>query len=247
VECTYLKAPEEFAYSPERDHRRISDQLKQFGESVKPALHGRPLTGNGAGPKRRNLIDDYIFGRMESNGIIPAPITSDAEFLRRVTLDLTSRIPSADEVESFLANDSPTKHDDVVDSLAGTSEFSDKWTMFLGDLFKVNAVASNVVLYQQGRDAMVSYLRDAVQRNKPYNQIAAELITATGNNLLTGEVNWVANGIFVDGPLQDTFDGQAVITASQFLGVNTVDCLLCHNGAGHLDALNLWAKNRTRF
>ncbi|MBI4472612.1 MAG: DUF1549 domain-containing protein, partial [Acidobacteria bacterium] len=243
VNCTFLRSPEEFLYSPERDRLEISARSKDLSEHLETfTRHTYPASADSIGA--RNLIDDYIFTRMEHAGIRSAPPISDIEFLRRVMLDLTGRIPSVEELESFLSDSNPEKRDRLIDDLIDSSEFVDKWTMFLGDLFKVNATASNILLYNQGRDAMASYVRDAVRRNKPYNQIATELITATGNNFYSGPANWVVSGT-VDGPAQDTFDGQAVITASQFLGINTVDCLLCHDGARRLDSLNLWA-SRTR-
>src|SRR6185436_13788357 len=54
-------------------------------------------------------------------------------------------------------------------------------------------------------------------------------------------------GIVAMGPQQDTMDGTAVNTASMFLGINAIDCLLCHDGSGHLDAVNLWGSQRTRL
>jgi hypothetical protein len=49
------------------------------------------------------------------------------------------------------------------------------------------------------------------------------------------------------GPAQDTYDGGAVQAAQMFLGISTVDCLLCHDGARHLDSLNAWAKDEKRI
>src|SRR5262249_2437492 len=45
---------------------------------------------------------------------------------------------------------------------------------------------------------------------------------------------------------QDTYDGQAVNTAQMFLGMNVADCLLCHDGAHHLESVNLWGAQQTR-
>ena len=56
---------------------------------------------------RRNLIDEYIFGKMEADGIPHAPLASDTDFIRRVYLDLTGRPPAPDEVKSFVPPVSP--------------------------------------------------------------------------------------------------------------------------------------------
>ncbi|MGH9800168.1 MAG: DUF1553 domain-containing protein, partial [Blastocatellia bacterium] len=47
-------------------------------------------------------------------------------------------------------------------------------------------------------------------------------------------------------PTQDTMDGSAVEVSRAFLGINATDCLLCHDGAGHLDQVNLWGSQKTR-
>lgn len=195
---------------------------------------------------RKNFIDDAIFGRMEAAGIQPAPLASDGEFLRRVTLDLTGRIPTAAAVDAFLNDRSPNKRDAVVDALIGTPEFIDKWTMFFGDLFRVNGQATNVNRYTQGRDAFYLYLKDAINGNKPYNQMATELISATGDSFVNGAANFVVGGTVPMGPVQDTYDGQAVNVGSMFLGIQVVDCLLCHDGVRHLEQVNLWGTNMKR-
>jgi hypothetical protein len=204
-------------------------------------------TGQQAAPMpRKNFIDEYIFGRMERDGIQPAPLSTDQEYLRRVFLDLTGRIPSPDQVRAFAYEDNSAKRDAIVDALVGNVQFIDKWTLFLGDLYKNTATATNVTRYFQARDTFYLYLYDALTRNKPYNQIAWEIISATGDNFVDGPTNWVVGGTVPMGPVQDTYDGQAVNTTSMFLGINTVDCLLCHDGARHLDNVNLWAKQQTR-
>ena len=66
---------------------------------------------NGELAPRKNFIDDYIFGRMERDGIQPAPAADDQEFVRRVYLDLTGRIPSAEQFRSFIEDSNPAKRD----------------------------------------------------------------------------------------------------------------------------------------
>src|SRR5207247_7212365 len=139
---------------------------------------------------RKNFIDEIIFGTMGAAAIRSAPIASDVEFLRRVTLDLTGRIPSGADVVTFMNDANPSRRDAKVDALIGSPEFIDKWTMFLGDLFRVNAVSTNINRDVHGRDAFYLYLKDAVTFNKPYDQLARELISASGDSFAQGQVNW---------------------------------------------------------
>ena len=66
--------------------------------------------GGGTGfPPSVNFIDDEIFGKMQKDGVVPTVLAGDEEFLRRVTLDLTGRIPDPATVQSFLADSSADK------------------------------------------------------------------------------------------------------------------------------------------
>jgi len=245
VNCSYLEAPEEFAYSARKHWRDVSDRTENLGRSLQPMVSRLGATNTAPMP-RKNFIDEYIFGRMERDGIQPAPIADDQTFLRRVFLDLTGRPPSPEQVRAFAYDTNPAKRDVIVDALIGNVEFINKWTMFFGDLYRNNATSANVVRYFQGRDAFHMYLKDALTRNKRYDLIAWELMTANGDNWVDGATNWAVGGRIAMGPAQDTYDGQAVHAAQMFLGMNVVDCLLCHDGARHLETVNLWGTKQTR-
>jgi hypothetical protein len=248
-DCIFLNDPDQFTGQVERSQKARSELTAKVSMYV-----SRDLTGDGVSVQtldaakipRKNFIDDIIFGTMGAAGIRSAPLASDVEYLRRVMLDLTGRIPSGADVVTFMADTNSSKRDAKVDALIGSPEFVDKWTMFLGDLFRVNAQSSNINRDIHGRDAFYLYLKDAVSTNKPYNQIARELISASGDSFAQGEVNWPLGNTIAMGPAQDTYDGQAVNLASMFLGINVADCLLCHDGARHLDQVNLWGSQQKR-
>jgi hypothetical protein len=245
TDCSFLNNPDEFVPDVESRHLVRSDLTSQVSMMAFDELPaGNNLDANAI--PRKNFIDDAIFNRMASAGIRSAPLSSDAEFLRRVTLDLTGRIPSGAEVDAFLADTNPAKRDRLVDSLVGTPEFIDKWTMFFGDLLRNTQNGTQINLGAAGRDTYYLYIKDAVTRNKPYDEMARELIASTGDTLVYGAANWPVNNIIAMGPAQDTYDGQAVQLSSMFLGINATDCLLCHDGPRHLDQLNLWGATQTR-
>jgi hypothetical protein len=247
-DCSFLNNPDEFTVHGERRlkaHSDLANQLQMYlvaGSDASASF----ATVDPVSIQRKNFIDDSIFGRMGAAGIRSAPIASDAEFLRRVTLDLTGRIPSGAEVDAFTANTDPSKRDLKVDALIGSPEFIDKWTMFFGDLFRVNAQSQSINRAIPGRDAFYLYIKDAITSNKPYNQIAQEMIGASGDSFAQGETNWSLGNTVAMGPAQDTYDGHAVNMASMFLGIQAVDCLLCHDGARHLDTVNLWGSKQVR-
>jgi hypothetical protein len=123
----------------------------------------------------------------------------------------------------------------------------DKWTIWFGDLLQNNSRNTQMQRNIQGVVAFNNYIRDSLTSGKPYDQMAREMISATGTTSYTqGEINYIVGGYMGGGPVQDIFDLQAANTAETFLGISHLNCLLCHNGRGHLDSLSLWGYYTTR-
>src|SRR5437879_2345672 len=199
---------------------------------------------------QRNFIDQEIFGKLIQMKVPSARLSSDTEFLRRIYLDLTGRIPSPDDIRAFLADASPGKRDAIIDKLLYSNEFSDRWVMWLGDLLQNTATLNSVNFNRnaQGRNVFYAYIQDAVYNAKSLKDIATDVITGHGNNYILGNgaANFPMAGSTSMGPIQDTYDSMLVRSASTFLGLTYYDCLLCHNGRGHLDQISLWGANSTR-
>jgi Protein of unknown function (DUF1549)/Protein of unknown function (DUF1553) len=242
-DCTFLREPENFRGVQARHRLEVSRRT----EAVSSALEQQPSSAVPAQDiPRRTFIDILVFDRMARDGIPSAPVISDLHFMRRVTLDLTGRIPSPDEINNFMSSQDPNKRDVLVDSLLGSPEFIDKWTSFFADLLKITSNSTSINRYIGGREAFYSYVRDSIAQHKSYAQMAAEMITANGDSYVDGPVNFIVGGNVPMGPVQDTYDGLAVRTSTDFLGLSPMDCLLCHDGAGHLDQINLWGSKVTR-
>jgi hypothetical protein len=84
---------------------------------------------------------------------------------------------------------------------------------------------------------------------KPYNQMATELIsTAADNSWDDGRANFLVGSVLLNGaPTQDNMDQMTADTFETFMGMSHVNCVLCHNGRGHLDGLSLWGQGVTRY
>ncbi len=241
-DCSYLKAPENFRGAQSRRREMVSRRTEMISGDLDA---GMTLLDASAAP-RKNFIDNILFDRMERDGVASAPLCSDEEFIRRVYLDITGRIPSPEDVTKFLQDQTANKRDVLVDQLLNTPEYVDKWTMFFGDLFKNAQFATNITLYFGGREAYYKYIKDAVGSNKSYAIVAREMIDHSGDSFVNGETNFIVLGNVPMGPAQDTMDGLAVRVATTFLGIGSMDCLLCHDGNGHLNAVNLWGSKVTR-
>ena len=149
-----------------------------------PPVPGGSRTGTASDLSHAGMIDQYIFSALQSAGVQPADNTTDWEFIRRVTLDLTGRIPNPADVLSFVADTTPNKRAALVDKLIASPQWVDKWTMYFGDLLKNNSSNSQIQRYRPGVEAFYTYIKSSLAANKPYDQMTRELIVAQARQQL---------------------------------------------------------------
>ncbi len=92
---------------------------------------------------QRTEIDRLIVTKLKKLGIVPSELCTDAEFLRRLSLDMTGTLPTPEEVEAFLNDDSPDKRQRKIDELLSRPTYAAWWTNKLCDITGNNARAMN--------------------------------------------------------------------------------------------------------
>src|SRR5438132_13419512 len=100
-DCSFNSAPEEFLSAQSRIRAEIGDRLQKLGSARYTAGPARSTVA-AASVVRQNFIDEQIFEKMAQAGADAAPLTTDEEFVRRITLDLTGRIPTSQQVRDFV-------------------------------------------------------------------------------------------------------------------------------------------------
>lgn len=257
AECT-LFGPQREQYMNQALHAaRLGEMTAQVSAMRASTMSANAVTmasppggSRTSGSSSTNLIDSYLFSAMKAAGVTPARMTNDYEFVRRIYLDMTGRIPTAAQVTSFVNSTNPTKRADLIETLFATSQWLDKWTMFYGDQFKSASTfpSTGTTLYAGGRDGFNTYIRNFLTNDTAYNQVAQALIASQGtNNYTQGELNWIITSRVTGGPNQDIWDAEAAAVAETFLGISHINCLLCHDGRGHLTNISLWGQNFTRM
>ncbi len=227
-----------------------------------------------SGPIAGDSIDDFIFGELERQGIPPAPPTTDSEFLRRATIDVVGRIPTEAETLAFLTDGAADKRDRALDRLLQDARWADRWAMFFGDLYRNTRLTAQVNRYPGGRDGLHLFLRDSLRVNKRYDQMVREMLASGGyadgrpwpqagstspfatfdqyqsflrsNPPQPSGASYIVGGRMTGGPAHDSYDNMATVTARDLLGISHMDCILCHDGVGHLESLNLWGVDAKR-
>jgi hypothetical protein len=239
--CPVYAAPQRLA-----DRERLGRQAAYQNFSRAAAVKRRAVR-SAAVPQSANFIDDFLFQKIASDGIPVAPPTTDQEFLRRITLDLTGRIQSAAQVDAFVADPSADKRTKMIDSLLGSTAYVDRWTQWWGDKFQVGSNYYNLISITS-RNLFYFFVRDMVERDRPYNEFAAQVISSAGDSLATAPVNYLVRAYQQGDPIQDSWDAITNNITTNFLGVQT-QCISCHDGRHHLEPINLFllAHQRTDF
>ena len=192
---------------------RAAGQVASVGVGViGPVIAQYPVVARG------NFVDDSILAKLRKFQIVPSAIAGDAEFLRRVCLDLTGTLPPPERVREFVALRDPGKREKVVDALIGSPEFVDYWTFRFSDIFRVAIFANG--LTPKFSQKYWEWIRENVATNRPYDEVARERLSAQGYG--------AASRHFIPynqiGPAADVMAEEVRV----FMG-RRLDCAQCHN------------------
>lgn len=123
-----------------------------------------------------NFIDPLVNRKLRQLNILPSGMADDATFLRRVSLDIIGTLPTTEEARGFLADKSPDRRARLVDLLLQRPEYADFHAMKWSDLLRVNRLK----LGHKQAYGYYRWIRESFRDNKPMDQFARELITASG-------------------------------------------------------------------
>ncbi|MSR57373.1 MAG: DUF1553 domain-containing protein [Planctomycetaceae bacterium] len=167
-------------------------------------------------PPEKNFVDTQVHNKLKTLQILPSELCTDEEFVRRAYLDATGRLPNAEESQGFLADQNPEKRDRLVDVLVDSDDFASFWTLMTGDVLRSNSKKLNATGVQKFR----LWLYECIRNDKPVNEFARELLTASGSAYKNPAANyWRAS--------REPLDATET-TAQLFLGIR-IQCAKCHN------------------
>jgi hypothetical protein len=177
-------------------------------------------------PPASNFIDTLVFDRLQKLRIVPSDLCDDETFLRRVTLDLAARPPTAEEYRAFMADSGADKRSRTIDTLLKSDGFAELWTTIWSEHLrnKGSTFAPNATL-PKAADAFQEWIRSQMKAGRPLNEFIAEMVSASGSNISAGPPNFytmMVNKWNVDPkPLAADF-------SQLLLGVQ-IQCAECHN------------------
>lgn len=163
-----------------------------------------------------NAIDDLVWTKLKTMGLLPSEPAGDAVFLRRVYLDVLGTLPNPEEVRFFLDDKNPGKRARCIDQILGRPEYADYWAQKWADLLLVNRDK----LGDRGGYEMHRWLRSQFAQNRPYDQWVRELIPASGQSSRVGPVNFFRASA--------TQEEMTRAVSQAFLGIR-LECAQCHH------------------
>ncbi len=185
----------------------------------RPVDAGRCEVGN-------NFVDKHIFAKLRELHIEPSDLCTDDEFIRRLFLDACGILPTAQEVLDFVANTDAKKRQKLIDTVLERPEFTDYWTLQLGDLFQNRRERDHDVRGVKGVRQFHDWLRQQVAANRPWDALAREVLTATGKNTENPAVGYY---IVTVGEQRHGENSEAPESIAQAMLGTRIGCARCHN------------------
>jgi mono/diheme cytochrome c family protein len=214
---------------------QISEKDRNFWSFRPVSDPPLPRVKDAAWPK--TSIDHFVLARLEAAGLRPAPPADKRTLLRRATFDLTGLPPTPEEIDAFLADDSPRAFERVVDRLLASPHYGERWARHWLDVARYGEDQAHTFQARQYpyghryRDWLVR----AFNADLPYDRFVKEQLAA---DLLGGPdrpENLPALGFFALGPVYygdpkklDQYDDRIDTLTRGFLGL-TVACARCHD------------------
>jgi hypothetical protein len=176
--------------------------------------------------KKNNFIDEHVFKKLADLKIEPSDDCTDAQFIRRVFLDTIGVLPTPADVKAFLADKSPNRRAKLIDQVLERPEFVDFWTMLLADQVQNRKERDHDVRGTKGVRALHGWLREQVAKNRPWDELARDLLTVTGDTDHNPAVGYY---VVTVGEQREAHRSPVVASVAQtFLGTR-IGCAECHN------------------
>jgi len=173
-------------------------------------------------------IDRLLNDKHKADKKTPAPLVGDEQFLRRVSLDLTGKLPSPAQVEAFIKDADPNKRSRVIDRLLDSDDFARTWARYWRDVIVARATNQMVIVRIPRAVALETWFFEQFKKNRSWAEITRDLITADGSlELREPNKNGAVSFLLCHGG-PDAAVERAAETSRVFLGIQ-IQCAQCHN------------------
>lgn len=166
-------------------------------------------------------IDQLVAKDLAKNNLKANPMATDEVFVRRVYLDVIGRVPTKNETLAFLGSKDKDKRAKLIDTLLASDGYAQNFYNFWADVLRLQSQSIGGGQSLPAGYAYERWLKEALQKNMPYDELVRDLVTARGSSYENGAIGFYIRDYNM--PL----DNMAV-TTQIFLGTSIV-CAQCHN------------------
>ncbi len=163
-------------------------------------------------------IDALLTQSWQKHKITPNPLVDDATFLRRAYLTVAGRIPTYDEAKAFNACQAPDKRAKLIDCLLASEGYVQNFFNYWADVLRAQ---SQGVGDSTTAQSYLNFIRESLRKNKPWDQMARELVSSVGSCFDTGAIGYYMRDRGM--PLDNLSN-----TTRIFLGTR-MECAQCHD------------------
>ena len=197
-------------------HAEVRDYYKDRAVPVP-----EPTPGSAA----YNAIDHFLNVRLKAEATAPQPLTSDLEFLRRLSIDTVGLIPASDEIRAFLAAPAAKRRALAINRLLDHPDWADNWVSYWQDVLAENPGILKPDLNNTG--PFRYWIHQSFADGVPFDRFVSELVQ------MEGSVHQGAPAAFAQATLNDApMAAKAEIIGQAFLGVK-LGCARCHDAPFH--------------
>jgi hypothetical protein len=186
--------------------------------------------GVSTSPLTANEIDRLVSKQLEELKISPSSRTTDEQFIRRVMLDLTGRLPLPADVTEFTKDKDPAKRAKLIDKLLASDEYVEHWSKYWRDVFGAKATDIRARAMVPSFEA---WLEDQFRQNRPWDKMVHDMLTADGQLPIRparaeADPKNGSSYFLLSFTGADAINDRAAETARIFLGVQ-IQCAQCHD------------------
>ncbi len=164
-----------------------------------------------------NYIDEFVYEHWKNLHLAPSGLSSDEEFLRRVSIDLLGLLPTPEELQRFVTDKAKNKREVMVDALLKRPEFTDLWVMKWAETLQIRSVSG---MSPKGLDLYDKWLREKIRGGATVADVLHDVIPASGGTFENPASNYFQT---------ETSPQLLAENVSQaFLGTR-IQCAACHN------------------
>lgn len=220
-----------------KDDKKKADPPKGFKGFFTPKVATAPLVPRSSlltieawqkapmTPLKPGELDGLIAKELSADKVQPAPLTTDEQFIRRVTLDLTGSLPNPSDISEFSASTDPSKRAKLIDKLLESDAFARHWAHYWRTVFSAQLADPRSSFFAR---TFETWMKEQFQKNASWAEISTAILTAEGSLRFDEPSKNGAAFVLASHRGADAASERAAQVSRVFMGIQ-IQCAQCHD------------------